>query len=180
MAALVAALALAGPAQAKPASTAPVRGDEACPTASELVADLSSGELRRTVRCLIVAERSARGLGKLARPEPLETAAKRHVKTMIETDCLAHKCPGEPDLEKRLRKAGYLTGATSYQFAESTGCGTTAASMVTSWMATPFDRTNILDPDFEDIGVWVSPDSSDELCGDGYGTFAVVLGTREP
>ena len=29
---------------------------------------------------------------------------------MIDTDCLAHRCPGEVDLKQRLRKAGYFDG----------------------------------------------------------------------
>jgi uncharacterized protein YkwD len=171
---------IVGPAQARPAGPAvEVRG-EACPNASELVAELTAADLRKSIRCLIAVERGARGLSKLTRDDSLETAARRHVRTMIETDCLAHRCPGELDLKQRLRKAGYFDGSTSYTFAESTGCGTTSQSMVTSWLASTFDRSNMLDPDYEDLGVAVSPESSDELCGDSYGTFAVVFGSRVP
>jgi uncharacterized protein YkwD len=174
---LACAVPSASAAQARPAA---VGSADPCPAADEMVADTTTPDLRKTVRCLIANERSARGLPKLARSDSLETAAKRHVKAMIDTDCLAHRCPGEVDLEKRLRRAGYFDGFTLFRFAESTGCGTTAESMVDSWMASAFDRTSILDANFNDIGVAVSQDSSDRLCGAGYGTFTVVFGKRTP
>ncbi len=179
-AALAAMAMIGGPAQARPAGAASSTAADACPNSTEMVAQLSASDLRKAVRCLIAFERSARGLSKLTRDASLQTAAKRHVRTMIKTDCLAHKCPGEVALKKRLRRAGYFDGVTSYRFAESTGCGTRADSMVESWLASAFDRANALDPDFEDFGIAVSPDSSDELCGEGFGTFAVVFGSRVP
>jgi uncharacterized protein YkwD len=179
LAALAAVAVFAAGAQAKPAAAAGgVTSTDACPGSDQPVAESTAAELRKSVRCLILAERGARGLPKLVRAESLELAAKRHVKTMVATDCLAHRCPDEVDLERRLRRAGYLDGITTFRFAESTGCGTSAASMVASWMASTFDRASILDLGFEDIGVAVSPDASDDLCGDGYGTFAVVYGSR--
>jgi uncharacterized protein YkwD len=165
-------------AQARPAGMAAMT--DACPGSDTPVAQSTPGALRKSVRCLISAIRSDRALPKLVRDDSLELAARRHVRTMINTDCLAHKCPNEVDLERRLRRAGYLDGATTFRFAESTGCGTSAASMVSSWMSSPFDRASILDAGFEDLGVFVSDDASKQLCGDGYGTFAVVYGSRSP
>jgi uncharacterized protein YkwD len=182
LAALAAMVFFAGPSQARPSTTATggASTTEACQGADEMVSESTLPDLRRAVRCLISAERSARDLPKLARAESLELAAKRHVKTMIDTNCLAHRCPDEVDLERRLRRAGYLDGITTFRFAESTGCGTSARSMVTSWMASGFDRASILDAGFEDLGVAVSQDSILKLCGPGYGTFAVVYGSRAP
>ena len=171
---------LAGGAQARPPAAIPggAATTDACAGADETVSATTLPDLRKAVRCLILAERAARNLPKLARAESLELAAKRHVRTMIDTNCLAHRCPDEVDLERRLRRAGYLDGISTFRFAESTGCGTSARSMVTSWMASPFDRASILDAGFEDIGVAVSQDASEKLCGAGYGTFAVVYGSR--
>jgi uncharacterized protein YkwD len=169
---------LAAGAQARPAGMAAMT--DACPGSDGSVTQSTPAQLRKSVRCLILAIRSDRALPKLARAGSLQVAAKRHVRSMIATDCLAHKCPNEVDLERRLRRAGYLAGATTFRFAESTGCGTSAASMVSSWMASPFDRASILDAGFEDFGVFVSGDASKQLCGDGYGTFAVVFGSRSP
>jgi uncharacterized protein YkwD len=178
LAALAALGLVAGSAQARPAGMAAMT--EACPGSDEPVTQSTPAELRKSVRCLILAIRTDRALPRLARADSLELAAKRHVRTMINTNCLAHKCPNEVDLEKRLRRAGYLNGATTFRFAESTGCGTSAASMVSSWMSSPFDRASIIDPGFEDLGVFASDAASKPLCGDGYGTFAVVFGSRSP
>lgn len=178
LAAFAAVAVIAGNAQARPAGMA--SSTDACPGSDASVAQSTPGDLRRSVRCLISAIRSDRALSKLVRAESLDLAAKRHVRTMINTDCLAHKCPNEVDLERRLRRAGYLDGATTFRFAESTGCGTSAASMVSSWMSSPFDRASILDAGFEDVGAFVSDDASKQLCGAGYGTFAVVFGSRSP
>lgn len=177
---LVAVVALSGSAQARPANAVGAPTGDECPNAGEMVSETASADLRRSVRCLIAAERAARGLPKLARSDALDTAAKRHVKTMVDTNCLLHRCPGEADLEKRLRRAGYFDGAVKYSFAESVGCGTTAESMVTSWLSTLFDRSNIIEPAFRDFGIAVSQEASAAPCNDGYGTFTVVYGSRTP
>jgi uncharacterized protein YkwD len=178
LAAFAAVGVMTGSAQARPAGMASIT--DACPGSDAPVAQSTPGELRKSARCLITAIRTERGLPKLTRSKSLELAAKRHVRRMIDTDCLAHKCPNEVDLERRLRRAGYLDGATTFRYAESTGCGTSAASMVSSWMSSPFDRASILDSGFEDLGVFASDDASRQLCGNGYGTFAAVFGSRSP
>ena len=97
---------------------------------------------------------------------------------MVETDCLAHRCPGEADLESRLRRAGYFAGASSWRYAENTGCGASAEAMVASWMERSYHRINILDQDFREVGVGVSQERVDGRCEQGYATFAVVFGRR--
>src|SRR4051794_21496388 len=135
LAVLVAAAVSGGVAEAKPlGSGGGTTTTDACPGSDQPISESTPAALRKSVRCLILAERETRGLPDLARAESLELAAKRHVKTMIATDCLAHRCPKELDLERRLRRAGYLDGITTFRFAESTGCGTSPASMVASWM----------------------------------------------
>lgn len=175
---LMAIVALTGSAQARPASTTSPTATNSCAGASATVAQTTVADLRKAVRCLISAERASRELPKLARSRALETAAKRHVRAMVATGCLLHRCPGEVDLEKRLRRAGYFEGAASYRFAESIGCGTTPQSMVTSWLATTFDRTNILEPTYKDFGVFVAQESTADPCANGSGTFTVVFGSR--
>lgn len=177
--ALLAGSAVAAPVQ-PPGPRARAAASDPCPDASTTVTSATVNTLRKSLRCLINVERVARGLPKLTGNEPLQKAAERHVKTMIATGCLDHRCPGEVNLSTRLRRAGYFDGATSWRFAESTGCGMTAESMFTSWMSTDYHRTNILDPEFDDIGVAASQESVPELCDEGLGTFAVVFGTRTP
>ena len=70
----------------------------ACPGADAPAADTTGRKLRKSVRCLLNTERAVHGFGKLKRRGALEEAAQRHTKTMVETDCLAHRCGGEVDL----------------------------------------------------------------------------------
>src|SRR4029079_7311552 len=95
----------------KTSAPTPSRGATRCNPASVPAADSTIRELRKSVRCLVNQERAIHGLGKLDRNDPLKTASQWHVKTMVETGCLAHRCPGEDDLDTRLDRAGYFDGA---------------------------------------------------------------------
>ena len=75
----------------------------ACKGADAPAAETSSKKLRKSIRCLINTERAVHGFGKLARRHALQKAGQAHAKTMVATDCLAHRCQGEDDLEGRLR-----------------------------------------------------------------------------
>ncbi len=150
----------------------------ACPGADAPAAETTGRKLRKSVRCLLNTERAVHGFGKLKRRGALEEAAQRHTKTMVETDCLAHRCGGEVDLETRLRQAGYFAGADSWSFAENTGCALSAEAMVAGWMDVRFHRINILDNGFSDLGVGVVHKRIEDRCDPGFVTFAVVFGDR--
>ncbi len=171
---------LAGAAGQTAPPTPPERGETQCELAPVPASEASARDLRKSIRCLVNEARAVRGLGKLARNDALETASQRHVKAMVETACLAHRCPGEDDLETRLDRAGYFDGADSWRYAENTGCGVSAEAMVLNWLDITYHRINILDPDFRDIGVGISRKRVAGRCGKGYATFAVVFGDRTP
>jgi uncharacterized protein YkwD len=174
--ALLAAIAVA--ARPDPGAAAAGTG-VACPAAGQPAAQTNARQLRRSVRCLINEERAARDLGALVKAQSLKDAAQAHSQLMVQTNCLAHQCAGEDDLETRLHDAGYLEGAEMWQFAENTGCGLSAEAMVANWMATRFHRVNILQPKFREIGVGAVQDRVKGRCERGYATFAVVLGWRD-
>ena len=179
-AALLVALAFAADSTAAPAQAAGSSRGSACSNADRPAAEATPLELRRSVRCLINAERELRGRGRLQRSKPLQRAAQRHAGAMVETGCLAHQCGDEPELPVRIENAGYLEGADAWQFAESTGCGASAQAMVDNWMASKFHRVNILERGYGDVGVGVVQEPVDERCDHGYATFAVVFGWRTP
>jgi uncharacterized protein YkwD len=151
-----------------------------CEEASVPAAESTVRELRKSIRCLVNEERAIHGFGKLVRDPSLKIASQRHVKQMVATACLAHRCGDEEDLETRLERAGYFDGAKSWRFAENTGCGISAEAMVANWLDTVYHRINILDPDFRDIGVGVSHKRVAGRCNKGYATFAVVFADRTP
>lgn len=173
---LLASLALAGAQEPSPA----VERGGPCSNAETPADELTAVELRKAVRCLINTERAVRGRSKLVRERGLQRVAQKHVGTMIASDCLAHVCGDELELEERIRRAGYFEGADAWQYAESTGCGVSAKAMVTNWMAHRYHRINILEKTYSDVGVGALPAPVESRCDDGYGTFAVVFGWRTP
>jgi uncharacterized protein YkwD len=177
---LAAALLVAVAAHPPSGDAATLRSPEPCKKADAPASETSSQKLRKSVRCLINEERAVHGFGKLTHRQALQVASQRHTKVMVKTDCLAHRCPGELDLEARLRHAGYFEGAEMWHFAENTGCAASAASMVAGWMDVRFHRVNILNADFDDLGVGIVHKRVDERCDKGFATFAVVFGNRGP
>lgn len=176
---VVAVAALAGLATAAE-PTATTASDEACPGAETLSVDTTVKEMRTSIRCRMNEERAIEGLGRLAIDPSLRKAANRHVKTMVATNCLAHKCPGEANLEVRIKKSGYLEGAEVWQYAENTGCGESVEEMIQSWLSSKFHRINLLNATFDDVGIGIAQEAVKGSCRKGFATFAVVFGHREP
>jgi uncharacterized protein YkwD len=174
---LLAVLAIAGVALALPGPAA-AAGGQTCKHAEDEASQVGVGTLRKTVTCLINAERRRHARKPLSRSRSLDTAARKHTEKMVDKDCLAHRCPGEVDLEARIRRAGYFEGADDWRFAENTGCGLTAKSMVANWMASKFHRINILNGKFRDLGIGVSHERVESRCAKGYSTFTAVFGFR--
>ncbi|UJA19777.1 CAP domain-containing protein [Thermoleophilia bacterium SCSIO 60948] len=124
-----------------------------CAGANKPVRRLGSQKAERALACRVRAERTARERSPGEIDALLEAAADAHARRMLERDCFSHRCPGEADLEGRLRKAGYLDGASDWEFAENIGCATTADAMVRAWLRDRSSRRNLLGPEFEDIGI---------------------------
>ena len=170
---------LAVAANPQPGPVAAADAASACEGAETRIADVTTKELRRAVVCLLNRARRERGLDKLVRDRDLQKAAQGHVAAMLDTDCLDDRCPGELDLEGRLRKAGYFEGAKRWEYAENNGCASSAAAMVEKWLHSTFHRLNILERKFEDVGIGVSSDTLSEPCLEGYGTFTANFGWRK-
>jgi uncharacterized protein YkwD len=71
--------------------------------------------------------------------------------------CFDHLCSGEADLVARIKATAYLNGATSWTVGENIAWGEqalgTPANIVAAWMHSPGHRANILNADFDDIGI---------------------------
>lgn len=173
----LASLAIA--ADASSGTHAAARAGSACDRGSVPVDRARLRDTRRAIRCLLNRERAVHGLSKLGRNQALERVAERHTAKMVRTHCIAHVCPGEAPLEDRIRTSGYLDSASSWRYAENTGCGVSAKAMVSHWMDSVYHRVNILEPGFRDIGIGASKKRVSRRCGKDYGTFAVVFGVRK-
>jgi uncharacterized protein YkwD len=158
---------------AAPASAAP------CANADATIDEASAGELKQALVCLINDKRHDRGKRKLDNNSKLQKAARRHNDTMLRKNCWSHHCKGEPGLEKRIRKTGYLDGATRWAYAENFGCALTPQGMLNAWMNSSFHRKNLLDRRYKDIGGAASKDlvPSSPCKGDRV-TYTVVFAGR--
>lgn len=102
--------------------------------------------------------REKRGLEPLCLQPTLTEAARAHSKHMIEKDYFAHATPGGETLGERLRRFGYTAEGYSYwkvggNIAWHSGSDPEPEEMFEGWMDSPGHRSNILDEDFEQIGL---------------------------
>jgi uncharacterized protein YkwD len=176
--ALLASLAIAARPGASPVESAPRLA--ACSAAEQPASESTPKELRKAVRCLVNRARAGRDAVKVKRHPALRKAAQRHTNAMVTAGCLTHQCGDEPDLEGRLRRAGYLSGAKTWSFAENTGCATSAAAMVENWLDSREHRLNLIEGGYRDAGVGVVTGPLKGECGGRFATFTVVLGWRKP
>jgi uncharacterized protein YkwD len=170
---LVAILAVLSSPAVAPASAA------SCINAETPAGELDKRDLRKAITCLVNKERKKHDLAKVGRNRKLQKAAQRHTNVMVKTDCLLHQCPGEANIDRRIRKSGYLDGARSWAYAENTGCAVTARAMVARWLDSSFHRENMLGQKFRHIGVGVSDQPVAEVCKPDHSTFTAVFGWRK-
>ena len=173
--ALVLAIAVAA-VTALAASPAGARA-AACPSAAQPVGTAPAATVEAAVACLVNGERSARGLVAVDRAGALEAAAQRHAADMVARRYFAHVSPTGGTVDKRARRAGYLT-APCWVVGEDLGwappAAATAQAVVDAWMDSPSHRAVILDPAFREIGIGLVDRAP---VADGAGaTFVLELG----
>lgn len=150
-----------------------------CPHAGAHPYQASSTELRKAITCLVNRERSKRDRHLLKPDRRLSRAARHHTDTMLRLDCLRHRCPGEPGLERRIRQSGYTKAARAWRVAENLGYDDTPRQMVQAWLHSKFHRRNLLNRGFRDIGVGVGLGAPIAALDDGgFATYAIDFGWR--
>ena len=131
----------------------------ACRYADGEPGEITRGHARDAVVCLINNRRATRGRGRLDAKSSLRKAAGRHSRQMKRSRCFSHECPGEKDLAGRIFDTGYLPCGCSWGVGENIAWGErelgTPRETVKSWMQSSGHRRNILDGDFQHIGVGV-------------------------
>jgi uncharacterized protein YkwD len=97
----------------------------------------------------------------LAMNPMLRCAARKHSKQMVESDFFDHTTPWGEGPGDRIGGAGY----DGFTWGENIAAGnSTAAATMDQWMNSDGHCGNIMNPDFEDIGVGYYP-------GGGYGHY---------
>ena len=138
-------------------------------------------KIRDAITCLVNRKRSNRDRGLLEPNDRLKLAAKRHTRAMLAEDCFRHRCDGEPRLGRRVKRTGYTEGQRSWRFAETLGYENTPLQMISRWMHSRFNRRNLLNRDFRDVGVgvgWGAPVAGQD--DSEFATYTIVLGWRRP
>lgn len=153
----------------------------ACPHARAHPHDVALPKIRKAITCLVNRRREKRDRRVLEPNQRLELAARRHTKAMLAEDCLRHRCPGEPGLNRRVRRSRYPKGQSSWGFAEIIGFENTPSQMIGRWMNTRFNRRTLLNRDFRDLGVgvgWGAPLAGQD--DSEFATYTIVFGWRRP
>jgi uncharacterized protein YkwD len=171
-------LAVAGAAAAAlAASPAGAQAPSACAFAADVLGAAPPLAVEAAVSCLVNAERAARGLGAVEHASALELSARRHANDMVARGYFAHVSPTGGTVDKRARRAGYLS-APCWSLGEDLGSApaavASAQAVVDAWMESPGHRAVILDPSFRDIGIALV---SRLPAGEGQGaTFVLEMG----
>ena len=119
-------------------------------------------------------ERSKEGLSPLSYNCYLQSSAQAHSEDMQARNFFAHETPEGTTPEERIKASGYIQTyfdcfcAKSYTVGENLAKGQEIPSeVIETWMNSPEHRTNILNPNFSEIGVGITPvgENSDNFVG---------------
>jgi uncharacterized protein YkwD len=147
-----------------------------CPHGDDVATSLSPTDRRAALLCVIGVERGARGLPPVRESSQLTLAAQRHADDMVRRAFFAHVSPGGATLAQRVRATGYLTSRPRWGLGEAISWAQdpldTADQLVQAWLNSPPHRAILLDRDYRDVGIGVTPGLTD---GSGAAGATAVL-----
>lgn len=108
------------------------------------------GDVAQRVLDLTNAERSRAGAPPLSLHPQLMTAAQHHTNLMVQHNHMTHQLPGQPELGDRISQAGYRWSGVAENVAQGQ---TSPEQVMSSWMNSPGHRQNLLNPEFQHLGV---------------------------
>ncbi|MEM6285298.1 MAG: CAP domain-containing protein, partial [Chloroflexota bacterium] len=103
---------------------------------------------------IVNREREAVGAGPLTLCDELTVAAQRHAEDMVANNFLGHTGSDGSRSWDRIRAAGYDWNSTSENIAWGYA---TASSVMQGWMNSDGHRVNIVNPEFEHMGLYLHP-----------------------
>jgi uncharacterized protein YkwD len=134
--------------------------------------------------CLMNAQRTARGLGRLRAQPALAAVATRYARQMVRQRFFDHTSPSGSTMVSRIKSTTYLHDVASWRLGENLAWGTgpmaTPRATVQAWMRSADHRANLLDRGFADVGIGIA-DGAPETLGDGEvgGTYVTDFGRRQ-
>lgn len=148
-----------------------------CPGANLLPALASVPAAQDATLCLLNGERAANGLAPLTAEGTLQSAATSYAQTMVQQRFFAHVTPSGQTLKERL--SSYFS-AGGVKTGENLGWGAgplaTPGAMVKSWMVSPSHRANVLNSDFQQVGVGIANGSPTGLAPAAAATYTAAFG----
>ncbi|HEX7297789.1 MAG TPA: CAP domain-containing protein [Solirubrobacteraceae bacterium] len=157
----------------------PVASASACAGAGTAPTPETLARAKSATLCLINAARSEHGLPPLGATASLARAATAHSRDMTARDFFAHATPGGLTPAKRIGRAGYLAGISTWTVGETIawgrGSSASPAAIVRSWLKSPAHRAILLDARYQDVGIGIAPGVPQ---GGGGATFTGDFGAR--
>ena len=152
----------------------------ACPNASITPSAGNLGQLEAPIRCLLNAQRAARGLRPLSSNGRLRAAAAAHSRDMVANRYFAHRSRSGTSPADRIRRAGWMPRGGGWVVGENLAWGTgsmaSPAKIVDAWMASPGHKANVLRRNFRQVGIGIS--SGVPVGGGGGATYTTAFGGR--
>jgi uncharacterized protein YkwD len=184
--AMLALVALAAPATAHADAGSAARAraaSERCSGADAMPGQAPGDDLRDATLCLMNAERTARGLGRLQAEPLLGRVAASYARQMVRGRFFDHTSPGGSTMLARIKTTSYLRDAASWSVGENLAWGSgslaTPRATVRAWMQSADHRANLLDRHFADVGIGVAVGAPIALDpGELGGTYVTDFGRR--
>jgi uncharacterized protein YkwD len=156
---------------------------ERCVSADAMPGQAAVEDLRAATLCLMNAERTARGLGRLQSEPLLGRVAAGYARQMVRGQFFDHTSPAGSTMLARIKATSYLRDVTSWSVGENLAWGTgtlaTPRAMVRAWMQSADHRANLLDRHFADVGIGVAAGAPVALDpGELGGTYVTDFGRR--
>jgi uncharacterized protein YkwD len=152
----------------------------ACPAAGATPSSVAKRTVVRATLCSLNAQRDRYGLPPLKLNKRLSKAARGHARDMVRRDYFAHDSLGGGTFVDRIRRSGYLSGASSWSVGENLAWGTNERSapraITDMWMNSPGHRANILSSSFREVGIGLALGAPS--AGGQAATYATEFGTR--
>jgi uncharacterized protein YkwD len=152
-----------------------------CPNADRIPRATTADDAATATLCVLNRERTRRGLPRLRSHNGLERAAERYAGDMVRRQFSSHTSPSGSTMVDRLRAVGYALPHRTWSIGETLAWGVaeraTPSATVSAWLASRPHRRLLLDADFRDAGIGVSPGVPVRRHADGPGaTYAAELG----
>jgi uncharacterized protein YkwD len=150
-----------------------------CAAANASADQVTNRALVRATLCVLNAERARHNLRPLRLNRKLGAAARRHSRAMARKRFFSHTSPNGATFVDRIRRTGYLSGASSWHIGENIAYGSGGQSapraIGTAWMDSAPHRANILSSSFNAIGIGIAAGTP---FGDGGATYTTDFGHR--